>query len=63
MIKRNLFIGLEDGFAHYSPLIPKSYSKEYRAFITKVELPYIDSVYVSSGIHDANTGLRVSIQE
>lgn len=40
----NIFIGLEDGFVHYAPLIPKMYNKEYRAFITSVELPYIDSV-------------------
>ncbi|MBN2863727.1 MAG: hypothetical protein JXN62_11220 [Bacteroidales bacterium] len=41
---KNIFIGLEDGFAHYAPLIPKPYNEKYKAFITKVELPYIDSV-------------------
>ena len=41
---KNIFIGLEDGFAHYAPLIPKSYNEKFPAFITTVELPYIDSV-------------------
>lgn len=40
----NIFIGLEDGFAHYSPRIPKDYNREYKAFITRVDLPYIDSI-------------------
>ena len=40
----NIFFGLEDGFAHYAPLIPKSYNENFNAFITVVELPYIDSV-------------------
>lgn len=42
--KENVYFGLEDGFAHYTPLIPKSYNKEFEAFITRIELPYIDSV-------------------
>ncbi len=41
---KNIFFGLEDGFAHYTPLIPKSYNENFKAFITVVELPYIDSV-------------------
>ncbi|MBE0675736.1 MAG: hypothetical protein IH591_13835, partial [Bacteroidales bacterium] len=41
---KNIFIGLEDGFAHYAPLIPKSYNEKFAAFITTVELPYVDSV-------------------
>ncbi|MBS0010463.1 MAG: hypothetical protein KFF49_03585, partial [Bacteroidales bacterium] len=41
---KNIFIGLEDGFAHYAPRSPKSYNEKYKAFITMVELPYIDSV-------------------
>ncbi len=41
---KNIFIGLEDGFVHYAPLIPKFYNVKFRAFITMVELPYIDSV-------------------
>lgn len=40
----NIFIGLEDGFAHYSPRIPKDYNQKYKAFITRVDLPYIDSL-------------------
>jgi len=37
-------IGIDNGFAHYSAKIPKTYSKDFKAFITRVELPYIDSV-------------------
>ena len=40
----NVFMGIEDGFVHFSPLVPKSYNSNYRTFITKVELPYLDSV-------------------
>lgn len=40
----NIYLGLEDGFAHYSALIPKFYDSEFRSFITKVELPYLDSL-------------------
>jgi len=39
----NVFIGVEDGFAHYSSVIPKSYKQSYKSFISKIELPYIDS--------------------
>jgi len=38
------FIGLYNGFAHYSSKFPKNYSKEIRAYITKIELPYLDSI-------------------
>jgi len=39
-----VFIGLEDGFAFYTSSYPKTYRKSYRSFITKIELPYLDSV-------------------
>lgn len=55
--RNNIIIGLEDGFVHYAPLIPKSYNKEFRAFITKIELPYIDSLlYVR--VDESNPGLE-----
>ncbi len=38
------FFGIDDGFAHYSSKFPKSFVQEFRSFITKVELNYIDSV-------------------
>ncbi len=41
---KNIFIGLENGFAHYSPLVRKSYNEKFKAIITTVELPYLDSV-------------------
>jgi ligand-binding sensor domain-containing protein/DNA-binding CsgD family transcriptional regulator len=40
----NIFIGIDNGFAHYSSKFPKSYSQSFQSFITKIELPYIDSV-------------------
>ncbi len=42
--KDNIIIGIDNGFAHYSSNLPKSYSKSFKSFITKVELPYIDSI-------------------
>lgn len=45
----HIFIGLEDGFAHYSARISKSYTNSFQAFITKVEVPYLDSVINVSG--------------
>ncbi len=49
----NVFIGLEDGFAHYSARIIKSYTDPFKAFITRVELPNIDSIIYSSGVKQA----------
>ncbi len=40
----NIFIGLDDGFAHYTTQMPKSYSEEFQSYITRVEIPNIDSV-------------------
>jgi len=39
----HVFLGLDNGFAHYSSKILKSYSEEFRCFITKVEMPSVDS--------------------
>jgi DNA-binding CsgD family transcriptional regulator len=40
----NIFIGTDNGFAHYTPKFPKSYSQQFSAFITQIEIPYLDSV-------------------
>ena len=40
----HIFIGVDNGFAHYSPKFPKSYSNEFNSFITKIEILYLDSV-------------------
>jgi ligand-binding sensor domain-containing protein len=40
----NIFVGIDDGFAHYTSKFPKSYSQSFQSFITKIDLPYIDSV-------------------
>jgi ligand-binding sensor domain-containing protein/DNA-binding CsgD family transcriptional regulator len=45
----NIFIGLENGFAHYTSKFPKSYSEPFSCFITKVELSYIDSIFYFNG--------------
>ncbi len=41
---KNIFLGSEDGFIHYSPVITKLYNKNYRSYISKIELSYLDSV-------------------
>lgn len=42
----HVFIGIENGFAHYSSKLLKSYNRVYQSFITKVELPNLDSAIV-----------------
>lgn len=42
----HVFIGIENGFAHYSSKFLKSYSRPYKSLITKVELPFLDSTLV-----------------
>ncbi|HSH20013.1 MAG TPA: triple tyrosine motif-containing protein, partial [Draconibacterium sp.] len=46
----NIFLGIDNGFAHYSSKFPKSYTTSFQSFITRVELPYIDSVLNFSNI-------------
>lgn len=50
----HVFIGLDNGFAHYSSKFPKSYSNRFKAFITKVEFPYIDSTLNFNKIYSEN---------
>lgn len=40
----HIIFGIDKGFAHYSSKFPKSYIQEYKSYITKVELSYLDSV-------------------
>lgn len=40
----NVFIGLDNGFAHYSSGFTRPYDQVYPAYITKIELSYLDSV-------------------
>lgn len=40
----NIFMGVEDGFVKYDPSVPKLYNREYSAFITRVEIDYLDSL-------------------
>lgn len=47
----HVFFGLDNGFAHYSSLFPRSYTQPYPSYITKIELPYLDSVIRFPGIY------------
>ena len=40
----NIFMGLEEGFANYNPSVSKLYNREFPAFITRVEMDYLDSL-------------------
>lgn len=40
---QQVFIGIDNGFAHYTMDFPKSYSENYPSYIMKVNLPYLDS--------------------
>ena len=40
----HVFIALDNGFAHYSSRISKSYTNAFKTYITKVEIPNHDSV-------------------
>jgi len=51
----HIFIGIDNGFAHYSPKYPKSYSQEFKSFITRIEIPYLDSVLNLNQIYQPNT--------
>ncbi|MBN1987487.1 MAG: hypothetical protein JW761_14345 [Prolixibacteraceae bacterium] len=53
--ENNLFIGIYDGFAHYSSQYLKSYSKPFKTLITKVEIPYLDSMlYLNRFVSDSS---------
>lgn len=46
----HVFIGIDNGFAHYSNKFLKSYARPYSSYISKVEIPYLDStLYLLNG--------------
>lgn len=46
-----LFIGLNNGFAHYTSKFPKSYAQPFQSYLSKIEIPYLDSVlYLNSSV-------------
>jgi len=47
--RKNIFLGVEDGFVHYSPVQSKSYDQPFSVYISKVELPYLDSAIFVQG--------------
>jgi DNA-binding CsgD family transcriptional regulator len=50
----HIFIGTDNGFAHYSTKFPKSYSQEFKSFIVRVEIPYLDTVLQLNQIYQPN---------
>ena len=50
----DVFLAVEEGFVHYSPQISKSYNQPIAAFISEIEIPYLDSVIYLQG--QANKG-------
>lgn len=38
------FFAIDNGFAHYSSNLTKSYNQPFNSYITKIELPYLDSI-------------------
>lgn len=56
--KENVFWGVESGFAHYSTTIQKSYFVDFQSFITKVELPYLDSIIYFNQIQNVEADLH-----
>jgi DNA-binding CsgD family transcriptional regulator len=42
--KDHIFVGIDNGFAHYSSRITKSYTNSFPVFITAIEIPNMDSV-------------------
>jgi DNA-binding CsgD family transcriptional regulator/F0F1-type ATP synthase membrane subunit b/b' len=48
----NVFMAIDEGFAHYSSNFPKSYSEPFKSFITRVEITYLDSIIHFSDIND-----------
>ena len=40
----NVFIATEDGFAHYSSRIVAAYNNPFKSFITRVDIPFLDTV-------------------
>lgn len=47
----NIFWGVEDGFVHYTPDISKSYSQAFSVLISKIEIPYLDSILHIPGMN------------
>lgn len=51
----NVFLGVEDGFVHYTPSISKLYNQSFHANISRVEAVYLDSVIY---LHDREQKLE-----
>lgn len=45
----HVFFGIDNGFAHYSTKFTKSYREDYKAYITKAELVYLDTTVYPMG--------------
>lgn len=42
--ENDVIIGIDNGFAHYTSEFPKSYIQTFPSYITRVEIPYMDSI-------------------
>jgi len=51
--EENIFLGIQTGFAHYSSKFIKSYNQKFDSFITKIELPYLDSTIYFNQVQNA----------
>lgn len=58
----HVFFGLDNGFAHYSSKTLKSYSEKFSSFITKIEMPYIDSI-IFINPDNSDTDLKVPFRK
>ncbi len=47
--QEQIFFGIDIGFAHYSSKFPKSYENDFSAYITEVELSYLDTTIYPMG--------------
>lgn len=47
----NVFLAIDEGFAHYSSKFPKSYSEPFESYITRIEIPYLDSTIHFSDVN------------
>ncbi len=51
----NAFVGIDEGFAHYSANVNKPYARTFNSLITKVEIQHIDSLVFlyqpKTGVH------------
>jgi DNA-binding CsgD family transcriptional regulator len=58
----HIFMGLDNGFAHYSANISKSYARAFPSFITAIEIPNLDSVINPMSTKDTDRQFKFPFQ-